>query len=240
MPVTSVLGAHWGDEGKGKVAAALSADAAICARFQGGPNAAHTVWRHGAHEPVVLRMVPSGVIAGATGVIGRGCVVEPRMLLDEVDRLADHGIDVARSLVVSDRAHVITGTHRGRSGSCRAGTPPRRAVRPSRDRIRCGPSWRPSRLRPASPCWGSATVPRLTTGCCVPGWPPRRARADAATGQRVRAAAARARLPGSSVRCSTSIRQPRSASSRTRAATCASEPTRYGNGRSPVRNGSAK
>lgn len=111
MPVTSVLGAHWGDEGKGKVAAALSADAAVCARFQGGPNAAHTVWRPGAQEPVVLRMVPSGVVAGATGVIGRGCVIEPRMLLDEVDRLADHGIDVAATLVLSDRAHVITAAH---------------------------------------------------------------------------------------------------------------------------------
>jgi adenylosuccinate synthase len=144
MPVTSVLGAHWGDEGKGKVAAALSADAAMCARFQGGPNAAHTVWRPGAHEPVVLRMVPSGVVAGATGVIGRGCVVEPRMLLDEVDRLADHGIDVARSLVVSERAHVITAAHRRRDsagsgvGSTRMGVGPAYGDKAARVGIRVG------------------------------------------------------------------------------------------------------
>lgn len=144
MPVTSVLGAHWGDEGKGKVVAALSVDAAVCARFQGGPNAAHTVCLPQTSEPVVLRMVPSGVLSGAVGVIGRGCVLEPRLLLDEVDRLADHGVDAARALVVSERAHVITAAHRERDaagsrvGSTRMGVGPAYGDKAARVGVRVG------------------------------------------------------------------------------------------------------
>ncbi|MFF0575283.1 adenylosuccinate synthetase [Streptosporangium saharense] len=119
MPVLAVLGAHWGDEGKGKIAAALSRDAHVCARFQGGPNAAHSVLAPGRTEPWVLRMVPSGILSGAVGVVGGGCVIEPRMLLNEVAALRAAFPDVTDRLRVSLRAHVITAEHReaDRSGS---------------------------------------------------------------------------------------------------------------------------
>lgn len=117
MPVLAVLGAHWGDEGKGRVAAALSRDATACARFQGGPNAGHTVAFDGGE--LVLRMIPSGVVSGATGVVGGGCVIEPSMLLEEIAMLRRVIPDVVSRLLVSRRAHVITPAHReaDRSGS---------------------------------------------------------------------------------------------------------------------------
>ena len=117
MSIVAILGAHWGDEGKGKIAAALSADAVACARFQGGPNAGHTVAVDGTE--LVLRMVPSGIVAGVHGVIGGGCVIEPRMLLDEVAGLRERYPDILQRLLVSRRAHVITPRHReqDRSGS---------------------------------------------------------------------------------------------------------------------------
>jgi adenylosuccinate synthase len=118
MSVLAVLGAHWGDEGKGKVTAALSRGAEACARFQGGPNAGHTIHLTGGGS-FVLRMVPSGVLTGARGVIGGGCVINPRMLLDEVAKLRAHDPGVVDRLLISERAHVITSAHReqDRAGS---------------------------------------------------------------------------------------------------------------------------
>lgn len=119
MTVIAVLGAHWGDEGKGKVAAGLSTHAAACARFQGGPNAGHTLVLPPPEGEICLRMVPSGVISGARGIIGGGCVVEPRMLLDEVARLRRWVPGLTDRLLVSERAHVILDSHleRDRAGS---------------------------------------------------------------------------------------------------------------------------
>ena len=106
MPNIAVIGAQWGDEGKGKVIDLLSQHFHVAARFQGGPNAGHTVTigaqRHALHH------VPSGVFRpGVRVVIGNGTVIDPERLLAELDELAGMGIDLAGRLFISDRAHVI-------------------------------------------------------------------------------------------------------------------------------------
>jgi adenylosuccinate synthase len=111
MPCTVVVGAQWGDEGKGKVVDALSAEADFVARYQGGPNAGHSVIRNG--ETVVLHLVPSGVMhPGRRCLIGNGVVVDLGRLREEVDRLEAIGIDVRPRLGVSRAAHLILPYHR--------------------------------------------------------------------------------------------------------------------------------
>jgi adenylosuccinate synthase len=112
MSLTAVLGAFWGDEGKGKVAAALSVGASICARFQGGPNAAHTVHVDG--RKLVFRMVPAGIVAAEYGVIGNGAVLDPELLVNEVDALGELVPGVRDRLRISTAAHVILPEHRER------------------------------------------------------------------------------------------------------------------------------
>lgn len=107
MGVT-IVGAQLGDEGKGKFADIYSESAEIIVRFQGGNNAGHTVVVDG--DEYKLHHVPSGVLRGGTGVIGNGCVVDPRVLLDELDGLRDRGVDA--DLLVAERAHVIMPYHR--------------------------------------------------------------------------------------------------------------------------------
>ena len=114
MTVTAVLGAFWGDEGKGKVAAALSVGASICARFQGGPNAAHTVYVDG--RELVFRMVPAGIVSAEYGVIGNGAVVNPALLVDEVETLGRYVPDLRDRLRISTAAHVILPEHLERDG----------------------------------------------------------------------------------------------------------------------------
>jgi adenylosuccinate synthase len=107
----AVLGAQWGDEGKGKIVDLLTPQFDIVARYQGGHNAGHTVYVDGAK--FVLRLIPSGILrSGIVCVIGNGVVVDPHALFEEVDELARHGIDVGNRLVVSDKAHVILPYHR--------------------------------------------------------------------------------------------------------------------------------
>ena len=87
MPCTVVVGAQWGDEGKGKIVDALAANADIVARYQGGPNAGHSVMRDG--RTIVLHVVPSGVLhPGKRCLIGNGVVVNLAALRDEVTRLS--------------------------------------------------------------------------------------------------------------------------------------------------------
>jgi adenylosuccinate synthase len=106
-----VLGAQWGDEGKGKVVDLLTPRFDIVARYQGGHNAGHTVYVNG--TKFVLRLIPSGILhEGITCVIGNGVVVDPAALFTEVDELAKNGIEVGSRLVVSDKAHVILPYHR--------------------------------------------------------------------------------------------------------------------------------
>ena len=106
-----VIGAQWGDEGKGKVVDLLAPQFDIVARYQGGHNAGHTVYVQG--RKFVLRLIPSGILhSGLTCVIGDGVVVDPQALLAEVDELADAGIDVAGRIVISEKAHLILPYHR--------------------------------------------------------------------------------------------------------------------------------
>jgi adenylosuccinate synthase len=107
----AVLGAQWGDEGKGKIVDLLTPRFDIVARYQGGHNAGHTVYVNG--TKFVLRLIPSGMLhAGVTCVIGNGVVIDPQALFAEVDELTRSGIEVGDRLVVSDKAHVILPYHR--------------------------------------------------------------------------------------------------------------------------------
>ena len=107
----AVLGAQWGDEGKGKIVDLLTPHFSIVARYQGGHNAGHTVYVNG--TKFVLRLIPSGILhAGVTCVIGNGLVVDPQALFAEADELTKNGIDVGSRLVISDKAHLILPYHR--------------------------------------------------------------------------------------------------------------------------------
>src|SRR5665213_2220977 len=106
-----VLGAQWGDEGKGKIVDVLSDRFAVVARYAGGHNAGHTVIIGG--KKFVLQLVPCGVLRpDCRAVIGNGVVLDPMAFLQEVGRLKELGVDVAGQLFVSDRAHVILPYHR--------------------------------------------------------------------------------------------------------------------------------
>jgi adenylosuccinate synthase len=108
VPSTVVVGAQWGDEGKGKIVDLLAQDSDVVCRYQGGPNAGHTIVVGG--ETFKIRQTPSGVISGKTSVIGAGCVVDPQVLLEELDELAARGVDPS-VVVVSGNAHLIMPWH---------------------------------------------------------------------------------------------------------------------------------
>lgn len=106
-----VLGAQWGDEGKGKIVDVLSGRFSVVARYAGGHNAGHTVIIGG--KRFVLQLVPCGILRpDCRAVIGNGVVLDPMALLNEIDRLKELGVDVSGQLFVSDRAHVILPYHR--------------------------------------------------------------------------------------------------------------------------------
>ena len=107
----AVIGAQWGDEGKGKIVDLLTPSVSVVARYQGGHNAGHTV-RVG-HEQFILHLLPSGILhPGVRCVIGNGVVVDPVALFKEIDTIADQGIDVGDRLFISDKAHLILPYHR--------------------------------------------------------------------------------------------------------------------------------
>jgi adenylosuccinate synthase len=107
----AVLGAQWGDEGKGKIVDLLTPNFLIVARYQGGHNAGHTVYADG--RKFVLRLLPSGILHdGITCVIGNGVVVDPQALFTEIDELAAAGIEIGDRLLISDKAHVILPYHK--------------------------------------------------------------------------------------------------------------------------------
>jgi adenylosuccinate synthase len=106
-----VLGAQWGDEGKGKIVDLLSEKFDVVARYQGGHNAGHTVYI--GSRKFILKLIPSGVLRrGVLAVIGNGVVIDPAALLEEMAALEAMGIDVRSQLRVSNRAHVIFPFHR--------------------------------------------------------------------------------------------------------------------------------
>jgi len=110
-PCVIVVGAQWGDEGKGKVVDLLAGHFAWIARYQGGHNAGHTVVIAG--KKYVLQLIPCGILRGqSNAVIGNGVVIDPQALVDEIATLEQAGIAVAGKLFVSNRAHVILPYHR--------------------------------------------------------------------------------------------------------------------------------
>jgi adenylosuccinate synthase len=110
MSTMVILGAQWGDEGKGKIVDLLTEKADVVARYQGGDNAGHTVWI--GPEKYVLHLIPSGILhPGKKCVIGNGVVVNPAALLAELSGLHDRGIDADDNLLIARNAHVIMPYH---------------------------------------------------------------------------------------------------------------------------------
>jgi adenylosuccinate synthase len=111
MKTLIVLGAQWGDEGKGKIIDLLSEKADVVARYQGGPNAGHTVVING--EKYVLHLIPSGILhENKINIIGNGVVVDPETLIQEINDLKQRGIDCKNNLFISKRAHLIMPYHK--------------------------------------------------------------------------------------------------------------------------------
>lgn len=109
--VDVLLGLQWGDEGKGKIVDFFAPHYDIIARFQGGPNAGHTLYVDG--KKIVLHQIPSGVFhENTTNLIGNGVVLDPVTLQKECETVASFGVDVKKNLYISRRAHIILPTHR--------------------------------------------------------------------------------------------------------------------------------
>lgn len=111
MKVDVLLGLQWGDEGKGKVVDVLTPNYDVVTRFQGGPNAGHTLEFEG--QKYVLRSIPSGIFQGGKiNVIGNGVVLDPALFKKEVEELEKSGHDLTKRLFISKKAHLILPTHR--------------------------------------------------------------------------------------------------------------------------------
>ncbi len=107
----AVVGAQWGDEGKGKIVDLLTPNFSIVCRYQGGHNAGHTVYANG--RKFVLRLLPSGILHdGVTCIIGNGVVVDPQALFAEIDEVTAAGVNIGDRLLISDKAHLILPYHR--------------------------------------------------------------------------------------------------------------------------------
>jgi len=109
VPATVIVGAQWGDEGKGKIVDLLAQGSDLVCRYQGGPNAGHTIVVAG--ETYKIRQIPSGIVAGKPSAIGAGCVVDPAVLIDELDDLEARGHSAEGLLHVSGNAHLIMPWH---------------------------------------------------------------------------------------------------------------------------------
>ncbi len=111
MRADILLGLQWGDEGKGKVVDVLTPNYDVVARFQGGPNAGHTLEFEG--QKYVLRSIPSGIFQGdKVNIVGNGVVLDPALFKEEAEALAASGHDLRKRLVISKKAHLILPTHR--------------------------------------------------------------------------------------------------------------------------------
>jgi len=148
MPVIAIIGAQWGDEGKGKVVDLVAEKAGMVVRFSGGDNAGHTVINP--YGEFRLHLIPSGIFyPHVVSIIGNGVVINPSVVLSEIDELKQRGVDTAR-LFISDRAHLIMPYHvildgleeevRGGKaiGTTRKGIGPAYADKTARLGIRCG------------------------------------------------------------------------------------------------------
>lgn len=111
MKIDVLLGLQWGDEGKGKIVDVLTPNYDVVARFQGGPNAGHTIEFD--EKKFVLHTIPSGVFnPKAINLIGNGVIFDPLILLTEINKLNDSGIDIRKQLYISRKAHLILPSHR--------------------------------------------------------------------------------------------------------------------------------
>src|SRR6476646_1006520 len=111
--VDVILGLQWGDEGKGKIVDYFASKYDIIARFQGGPNAGHTLYVGEENRKIVLHQIPSGVFhQGTVNLIGNGVVLDPVTLKKEAATVAQFGVDIKKNLFISERAHLILPTHR--------------------------------------------------------------------------------------------------------------------------------
>lgn len=111
MKIDVLLGLQWGDEGKGKIVDFLTPKYDIIARFQGGPNAGHTLQIAG--DKHVLHTIPSGIFhSDKLNIIGNGVIIDPKILLQEIEKLLAKGVDPKVNLRISKRAHLILPTHR--------------------------------------------------------------------------------------------------------------------------------
>ena len=183
MANVAVIGAQWGDEGKGKVVDWLASRADIVVRFQGGHNAGHTLVV--GNETYKLSLLPSGLVRGKIGIIGNGVVVDPEALMAEIEKVRTQGIDVTpASLRIAENATLILPMHprsiargRRRGGIARSAPPVAASARRTRTRPRAGPfGWPiwPSRRRSRT-SWTSCCC--ITIRCCkalVPQHFPRR------------------------------------------------------------------
>src|SRR5881409_2842201 len=109
VPATVIVGAQWGDEGKGKIVDLLAQDSDLVCRYQGGPNAGHTIVV--GDETYKIRQIPTGIIRGRPWAIGAGCVVDPEVLIGEVDELEARGLRTEGLVHVSGNAHLIMPWH---------------------------------------------------------------------------------------------------------------------------------
>ena len=148
-----VVGSQWGDEGKGKIVDWLSEQADIVVRFQGGHNAGHTLVIDG--TTYKLSLLPSGVVRpGKLSVIGNGVVIDPRALLEEIDRLKGQGVDISpQNLRIADNATLILPLHQELDSIRESSNTLTRSARPA------AASVRPTRTRSAGAPSGSRTSP---------------------------------------------------------------------------------
>jgi adenylosuccinate synthase len=109
VPATVIVGAQWGDEGKGKIVDLLAQECDLVCRYQGGPNAGHTIVVDG--ETYKIRQIPSGIVGGKPSAIGAGCVVDPAVLVAELDELEERGHATAGLLFLSGNAHLVMPWH---------------------------------------------------------------------------------------------------------------------------------
>ncbi len=109
MPATVIVGAQWGDEGKGKIVDLLAQESDLVCRYQGGPNAGHTIVV--GDETYKIRQIPSGIVGGIASAIGAGCVVDPAVLIGELDDLEARGLVTEGLVFVSGNAHLIMPWH---------------------------------------------------------------------------------------------------------------------------------
>src|SRR5438477_4318665 len=128
MANTILIGAQWGDEGKGKIIDVLTTKADVIVRSQGGNNAGHTIVHGG--KTYILHLIPSGILrSGKVCVIGNGVVVDPIALVNEIEQLRRAGVKIGKNLLVSDCAHLVLPYHRAldeqrelRKGHAKIGT----------------------------------------------------------------------------------------------------------------------